>query len=129
MPLRRLSAVPPALGGYTPVGARAQQVTLYLPGGRNADGSQQPSSPWAENVWGDMRALSGAEMPKAQQLAQQATHLLVIAYQLGISENMTIDFNGRIFQIHYIEDPDERQVSCESTVLRLARMRGRQANP
>jgi len=57
-----------------------------------------------------MRALAGEELDKAQQIAQESTHLVTIPYQLGIAENMLLFFEGRFFQIKHIEDPDEMHI-------------------
>jgi SPP1 family predicted phage head-tail adaptor len=64
--------------------------------------------------WAAIRALSGQEMDKAQQIAQKVSHLVTVPYQPGIQESMTIGLNEggttRIFQIEDVEDPDERHV-------------------
>jgi SPP1 family predicted phage head-tail adaptor len=122
MSLRRLSGIPPASGGYTPIGARQNRVTLYTPGGRDASSGKT----LAPTVWGGgdrwcaMRALNGAELYKAQQIAQTVTQLLVLSYEPGISENMTVKTSdGRTLQIRFIEDPDSRGVDlwlyCDET--------------
>ena len=82
-------------------------VTLYQPGQRNpADGTATPPEPFTQS-WAAIRALAGQELDKAQQIAQETTHLVAIPYLHGITENMLVNFEGRMFQIKYIEDPDE----------------------
>jgi SPP1 family predicted phage head-tail adaptor len=85
------------------------QVQLYSQGQRNpTDGSTMPPS-FAVTTWADVRALRGVELDKAQQIAQEVEHLITIPYQPGVTENMRIDFDGRTFEIRYIEDQDERK--------------------
>lgn len=68
----------------------------------------------AFDSWAAMRALGGQEIDKAQQFAQRSTHLITLPYQTGVEESMTVSFNEggatRVFQIEYIEDPDERHI-------------------
>ena len=60
--------------------------------------------------WAMVRALTGKEFDKAQQIDQELTHLVVVPYQPGIEENMQIVHDGRTFQILYIEDLYETKV-------------------
>lgn len=107
MPLPRLSARIAGPGQYTSTAQMSRQVTLYQPGQRNAsDGSTAPPDPFVVS-WAAIRALGGDELDKAQQIAQETTHLVAIPYQRGITEAMLVNFEGRFFQIKYIEDPDE----------------------
>lgn len=61
-----------------------------------------------------MRAVSGGELDKTQQIAQRSTHVITVPYQFGVTESMVIGLNEgsttRMMQIAYIEDPDERHV-------------------
>jgi SPP1 family predicted phage head-tail adaptor len=113
MPLPRLSALPPRPGAYTTVGSYSRQISLVAPGARNPDGSQQAGSP-ALTTWAAIRGLAGEELDKAQQIAQRVSHLVTIPYQLGVNEGDTLSFvdgsQNRVFQIHAIDDPDERHI-------------------
>jgi SPP1 family predicted phage head-tail adaptor len=102
MPLRRLSSAPGAIGGMS------RQVTLYYASaGRNTtDGGPLPPSP-AFTTWASIRALQGEELDKAQLIAQEADHLVHIPYQFPVTLDMTVGFEGRTFEIKYIEDQDE----------------------
>lgn len=111
MPLRRLSSIPPGPGQYAPPGSLNRMVTLYQTGQRNpADGTIIPPDPVSGPLWASIRAAIGSEIDKAQQIAQVVTHVVTITYQLGISESFQVGFEGRFFQIQYIEDIDERHV-------------------
>lgn len=107
MPLRRLSKPQVA---FTPLGAYDRQIALYAPGGQDSAGNPIPPSPAFENLWASVTALGGQEIDRAQQIAQDATHLVKMPYFAGVTESMTVQYGTRVFQIHYVEDPDERQV-------------------
>ena len=102
MPLRRLSSSFGAIGGMS------RQITLnYRSAGRNTiDGGPLPPSP-AVTSWASIRALKGEELDKADQIAQEADHIVRIPYQFPVNESMTVVFEGRTFQIHFVEDEDE----------------------
>ena len=110
MPLPRLSARPPAAGAYTTPGAFNRWVTFCTAANIAAG---VPASP-AFTSWAAIRGLQGREIDKAQQIAQQASHLVTVPYQLGVSSAMTIQLeeggSTRNFQIVDIEDPDERHI-------------------
>lgn len=127
MPLRRLSQVPPPAGGYTPIGAMTRQVTLYLPGIRSPlDASTGPPAAYGTS-WAAFRALQGQELDKAQQIAQKVTHLVVIPYQPGIVESMTLQLEQRTFQTMAIEDPDEIHIELRLYVMEIGQNAGQQS--
>lgn len=106
MPLRRLSTAAP---GSHSLGGMRYWITFYDPGQPGYDGGAAPDSP-AFSTWADIRALHGEELDKAQQIAQEIDHLIGIPYQIGPNENQIIGFQGRKFQIKYIEDSDESRM-------------------
>ncbi len=67
-----------------------------------------------------MRALSGAERDKAQQIVQTVSQLIVLSFEPGMVESMTaVTEDGRTLVIRFIEDPDSRGVDlwlyCDET--------------
>jgi SPP1 family predicted phage head-tail adaptor len=110
MPLPRLSNRAPRAGFYAPIGAMNRRATFYSPAARDAQGKAGFPSPAFPAVWAALYALSGEELDKAQQIAQKVSSLLVINYQLGVQQNMTVQMPEagatRTFQIAAIEDPD-----------------------
>ena len=111
MPLRGLSSRVSAAGRLVGPQDMTKWVTFCLPGATSAaDGTQQPPSPQF-SCWASLLAIAGEELQKAQQIAQRATHLVIINYRLNVHENMLIQYiDGgvtRTFQIAAIEDPDE----------------------
>ena len=117
MPLRRLSAGLPRPDQYTPLGAMNRLITFYAPGVRSAvDGTYGPRQA-AFTAWCAVYAVAGAELDKAQHIEQKVSHLAVMNYQLGVQENMTMEYleagARRKFQIAAIEDPDELAVQLK----------------
>ena len=110
MSLPRLSSRPPGAGQYTSLGAFNCRVTFCTPA-NIAAGVQQAA---VFDSWAAIRGLQGRELDKAQQIAQQASHLVTVPYQPNVQASMLIQFleGGitRTFQIVDVEDPDERHV-------------------
>jgi hypothetical protein len=110
MPLPRLSNRPMRPGQYAPIGAMNRLVTFYSPGARDAQGKAGSPSPAFPAVWAALYAATGAELDKPQQIAQKVTGLLVINYQLGVQENMTVQLSEagvtRTLQVAAVADPD-----------------------
>jgi len=90
-----------------------KQVTFYSPPGRNSDGSTGGNPSAAFSTWAAIFAIAGAEVDRAQQIAQKVSHIVLIPYQLGVEENMTIQYldggSKRTFQIITPDDPDEQR--------------------
>jgi SPP1 family predicted phage head-tail adaptor len=103
----------------------SRQVTLNSPGLRSADGGPLPPSP-SITTWCSIRSLKGAELDKADQVAQESTHIIRIPYQLAITQNMTVVFESRIFQICFIEDEDELHVFLDLYVAEIGQNAGQQ---
>src|ERR1017187_4434359 len=99
----------PRLSNHESIGGMHYWVQLFAPGDRNpVDGSTLPPSP-AYAGWADIWAAQGAEFDKAQQIAQTCRHVVKIPYHIGVTENMTVVFERRTFQIDYVDDRDERK--------------------
>jgi SPP1 family predicted phage head-tail adaptor len=127
LPLRRLSQVPPPAGGYTPIGAMTRQVTFFLPGERSTvDGTTGAPVAYGTS-WAAIRALQGAELDKAQQIAQKVTHLVAVPYQPGVIESMTLQYEERFFQVIAIEDPDEMHIELRLYTMEIGQNAGQQS--
>lgn len=105
MPLRSLS-------GYEPIGAMDRSVELLAVGAAAADGG--PGIPGVViATWASIRGLQGAEIDRAAQITQKCSHVVVIPWQPNVQESMQVGYldrgQRRIFQINYIEDPDEHR--------------------
>jgi hypothetical protein len=110
MPLPRLSNRPMRPGQYAPIGAMNRLVTFYSPGARSALGKAGAPSPAFPALWAALYAATGTESDKPQHITQKVTDLLVINYQLGVQENMTVQISEagvtRTLQVAAIADPD-----------------------
>jgi SPP1 family predicted phage head-tail adaptor len=105
----------------------SRRIVLLQPGARNtADGSTFPPSP-SITSWAEIRALRGQELDKAQQIAQEADHIVSIPYQTGITLAMLVEFENRIFQIKYIEDEDELHIFLDLYCAEVGQNAGSQA--
>jgi SPP1 family predicted phage head-tail adaptor len=94
--------------------AMNKQVTFYSPAARNTDGSSNGNPAASFSTWAAIFALAGAEIDRAQQIAQRVSHVVLIPYQsAGVQANMTIQYldggQKRNFQIAAIDDPDEQR--------------------
>jgi len=109
VPIRTLNSIPVRAGGYEPIGAFRDRITLFNVGDRDpSSGKTLPPSAWGDR-WAKIRALQGQDLYKAQQIAQTVSLLIKIRFERGITENMTIKTpDGRTFQIKAAEDPDNR---------------------
>ena len=84
-------------------------ITLQVESAPDSSGKAQPPSLFATS-YAFVRALSAREIDKAQQVAQEVTHLVKIPYLAGVKEAMLVVHDGRTFRIEGVEDPDERKV-------------------
>lgn len=126
MPLSRLSGRLPGPGQYTNRAQMSRQITLLSPSPRGGDGSGGAPSP-AFVSWASIRSLAGDELDKAQQIAQDISHLVVVPYQPGIQGNWQVQFENRIFQIKAIEDPDEMHWELRIYCAEIGQSAGQQA--
>lgn len=120
MPLKRLSSSRESIGGIS------RQITLYLPGSRAQDGGTTPPSPYC-TTWANILSLRGAELDRADQIAQEVELTLRIPYQIGITGNMLVSFEGEMWQINYIEDQDRRHVFLDLYCAEIGQNAGQQS--
>ena len=104
----------------------SRQITLIKPGPPGLDGGTTPPSPVLTS-WASIRALSGAELDKAQQIAQEVEHVITIPYQLSVTNDLQVAFEGRTFQIKYIEDEDERHIFLDLYCAEVGQNAGQQS--
>lgn len=58
-------------------------------------------------VWGKVKPLMGKDLYAAQQRVSEVTHQVTIRYLDGVKAKHFVDFNGRIFRITYVMNPEE----------------------
>lgn len=100
-------------GRWVSPAAFNKQLTFAAPGTINqTTGATGP--PAAQfSCWGAIYAIAGAELDRAQQIAQKVSHVVVIPYSFGVNENMVVEYidggETRTFQIAAIDDEDEQR--------------------
>jgi SPP1 family predicted phage head-tail adaptor len=57
--------------------------------------------------WASIQALASKYTEKQEQVVTEATHKVVIQYRSGVTSAMKVRFEGRIFDIQAVLDPDE----------------------
>lgn len=60
-------------------------------------------------VWAAVEPLQGRERYAAQQVQAETSHRVTIRYRAGLNTAMRIRFQGRMFNILAIIDPEERR--------------------
>lgn len=76
------------------------------------DAHGQAIETWVEFAtrWGSLEPLNGRELFTALQLHAEARHKAQIRYLAGLTAKHRIVFEGRIFNILHVGDPEERHV-------------------
>lgn len=72
-----------------------------------------------DTVWGSVNALKGNELLEAQQIKASVTHEMRFRYDSTLSEitvNDQIAFDGRTFQIAFLDNFSERNEFFTATV-------------
>ena len=100
-----------------------QQITLQVDSAPDAGGNAQDPTVFA-TTYASIRSLTQRDLVKAQQIAQEVSHMVVIPYLPGVLGSMLIVFDTRTFRIVAIEDPDERQVELRFLALEFGQNAG-----
>lgn len=96
---------------YTPPGAMVQEITLLAPSTvRNSETGEFGEPAEVATFFANITTLTGRELEKAQQLVEEVTHLVSFTYLPGVNSTMTLRFQGRLFQVLAVTDPDESQI-------------------
>ncbi len=79
------------------------------------DSFGQASQTWTELIacWARLEPLSGRELLSAQAINAEVTHLVEIFYRPTVTAAMRVVYQGRIFNIQSVIDPDMAHVSLE----------------
>jgi SPP1 family predicted phage head-tail adaptor len=80
------------------------------------DELKQQSEVWTEitTIWAAIEPLSGREYFAAKQVNAEISARITIRYRKGITPDMRMVFDGRVFEVISIVNPKER---CGSLVL------------
>jgi SPP1 family predicted phage head-tail adaptor len=60
------------------------------------------------NVWAAIEAVTTKDTLATAEFISQSTHKVTIRYVPGVTARMQVWFNGRVFQIAGVMNPDER---------------------
>ena len=55
-----------------------------------------------------IEALSGRQLELAQQQVATATHRITFRYLSGITDQMRVNYNGRLFNIGFVNEQEQR---------------------
>jgi SPP1 family predicted phage head-tail adaptor len=92
------------------IGKMRQRVTLQKPV-ETTDAGGGRSITWTdvETVWAGFRPLSGRETIHAMGLANPVSHRVEIRHRTDIEPSWRLSYDGRLFSIQSVVDPDERK--------------------
>ena len=75
---------------------------------QNAGGEQEDVWTTVHTVWASVRPLRGRELFAAQQINSEISSTVQIRYRAGITSKMRLSYDGRLFDILAVVNPDER---------------------
>lgn len=70
-----------------------------------------------KTVWAHVRPISGREFWQAQQINAEISHKIIIRYTEAVNRTNLISYNGRIFDIQYLINVDEKNKWLEIQAL------------
>lgn len=65
------------------------------------------------SVWAAIEPASGKQLYVAEQIQAEISHVVTIRYYSGVTARQRIKFGGRIFDINFVRNVDERSVYQE----------------
>lgn len=82
---------------------------------RVADGAGGFTDTWANShsAWSYIKPLTGNERWRAQQMATEVTHKIILKYQAGITTAHRVVFDSRVFNITEVINVEESNVILE----------------
>jgi SPP1 family predicted phage head-tail adaptor len=74
-----------------------------------ADGAGGYALAWTDvsTVWAEIRPISGNKIFIAQHLEGHVTHQVFMRFQSGITTDMRLTYNGRLFNVRAVLNTDE----------------------
>lgn len=97
-----------------PAGKLTKRVTILSPVRSENEYLEKPEN-WQEvaSVWAAMEPLTGKEVWEASQVQPIATHKITIRYRPGMTGALRLSHKGRIFEITYVRDVQEKHEKLE----------------
>lgn len=92
-----------------------RRITIQQHSSSTPDGFGQASQTWSDllSCWARIEPLSGRELVLAQAQNAEVTHLVEIFYRPTVTAAMRVVYQGRIFNVLSVIDPDMAHVSLE----------------
>lgn len=90
-----------------------RRITIQSPSATQ-DQYGQLAQQWDDliHTWGSIRAATSKEVFAASGFTSEVSHIITIRYRpaVTIKSNYRVLFNGRVFNIQAVSDPDESKV-------------------
>jgi SPP1 family predicted phage head-tail adaptor len=94
---------------YQAAGALDRVITLLTPNpARTSGGEFLPPLVFA-NCWASIKALTGRDLERAQQVVAEVSHKVIIRYIPGVVAKMLVQVEQRTFVIEAVVDQDENK--------------------
>lgn len=92
-----------------------RRITIQQRSSATPDGFGQASQTWNDllQCWARIEPLSGRELVLAQAQSAEVTHLVEIMYRPTVTAAMRAVYQGRIFNVLSVIDPDMAHVTLE----------------
>lgn len=98
------------------------KLQRYALGSPEQTASGAPDGAWADyiTVWASVEPLNGRELFAAQEHHSEVTHRIRIRYRDGVTADMRVNFEGVIYSVGAVIDPEmrhrEMQLLCSTGV-------------
>jgi SPP1 family predicted phage head-tail adaptor len=91
-----------------PIGTLRKRVTLQAET-PTSDGSGGYALAWTNvaTAWAEIKPISGKKIFIDGHLEGHVTHHVTMRYQSGVTTDMRLTYNGRVFNIHAVLNTDE----------------------
>jgi SPP1 family predicted phage head-tail adaptor len=99
-----------------------RRITIQRPS-QTRDQYGQLTTDWADvlSTWGGIRAATSKEVYAASGFTSQVSHVITLRYRprTPILSSYRVNYQGRIFQLQAVSDPDENKVQVNLLCLEL----------
>ncbi len=93
------------------IGGRRHRVNIEEISRGTANDYGVRTETWSEfisAIWVSIEPQSGREYQRARQTTPELTHLIGMIYHPSVAPKMRVNFGGRILDIEFVENVDER---------------------
>jgi SPP1 family predicted phage head-tail adaptor len=99
---------------YTPIGALTSKIDLLKPTGRkDASGDPLPSDTWMQNLWAKIAPYRQKYTEKPETTTVEATYKITIRYVPGVSTDMIVQSEGKLYNIESVNDVQGNKAELE----------------